>query len=216
MTGKMYGYARVSTDDQSLDIQREALRAAECTIIREEKVSGTSREGREQLQILIDFLDEGDTLCVTRLDRLARSLPDLIDIARQLEAKGAALHVLQQNIETATPAGRLFFQIMGAIAEFETNLRRERQLEGIAKAKANGRYKGGKLRFDPKVIRAQRAQGMGPARIARELGCSEGTVYRALKNGRKGCENDKSWPQHSPGRHQRGRPVCYRAVDTCR
>jgi DNA invertase Pin-like site-specific DNA recombinase len=177
---KRFGYARVSTSDQDLTIQHEQLSAAGCTIIRSEKVTGTKREGREQLQILLDFIQEGDVLVVTRLDRLARSISDLIAISQTLEAKGAALQVLHQNIETETPAGRLFFAIMGAIGQFETELRRERQMEGIASAKAKGVYKGRKRQVMPADVGALREQGLGASAIARKLGCSRKTVYRAL------------------------------------
>jgi DNA invertase Pin-like site-specific DNA recombinase len=177
---KRFGYARVSTSDQDLTIQHEQLAAAGCSIIRSEKATGTKREGREQLQILLDFIQEGDVLVVTRLDRLARSISDLITISQNLEAKGAALQVLHQNIETETPAGRLFFAIMGAIGQFETELRRERQMEGIAKAKAEGAYKGRRRQVAPSDVKALRAQGVGASAIARQLGCSRKTVYRAI------------------------------------
>jgi DNA invertase Pin-like site-specific DNA recombinase len=180
---KRFGYARVSTTDQDLTIQHEQLTAAGCTIIRSEKATGTKREGREQLQILLDFIQEGDVLVVTRLDRLARSISDLIAISQSLEAKGAALQVLHQNIETETPAGRLFFAIMGAIGQFETELRRERQMEGIAKAKAGGVYKGRLRQIATAEVHALRDQGMGASAIARRLGCSRKTVYRAISSG---------------------------------
>ena len=118
---------------------------------------------------------------VTRLDRLARRISDLITISQTLEAKGAALQVLQQNIETETPAGRLFFAIMGAIGQFETELRRERQMEGIANAKAGGVYKGRQRQVAPADVRALREQGLGASAIARQLGCSRKTIYRALE-----------------------------------
>ena len=153
---KRFGYARVSTTDQDLTIQHEQLTSAGCTIIRSEKATGTKREGREQLQILLDFIQEGDVLVVTRLDRLARSISDLIAISQTLKAKGAALQVLHQNIVTETPAGRLFFAIMGAIGQFETELRRERQMEGIASAKAKGVYKGRKRQVMPADVKALR------------------------------------------------------------
>ncbi len=135
-----YVYARVSTTDQDLTVQREALKAAGCEIIREEKVSGTSRQGREELQTLMDFLRDGDALVVTRLDRLARSMDDLSAIVRELQARGVALKVTEQQVDTSSAAGKAFFQMLGVFAEFETNLRRERQMEGIAKAKADGVY----------------------------------------------------------------------------
>lgn len=176
-----FGYARVSTEDQDLTIQREQLMAAGCTIIRAEKASGTSRDGREQLQILLDFIQPGDVLIVTRLDRLARSISDLIEISRTIEQKGAALKVLHQNIETETPAGRLFFAIMGAIGQFETELRRERQLEGINRAKANGVYRGRKPTVPREKVLELKSSGMGPAEIARTLEIGESSVFRVLR-----------------------------------
>jgi DNA invertase Pin-like site-specific DNA recombinase len=127
-----YGYARVSTLDQDLAIQRAALKAAGCEAIRAEKASGTRRDGRTELQILLDFLRAGDILMVTRIDRLARSLKDLQDIVHELKAKGVALKATEQPIDTGTAAGKAFLDMLGVFAEFETNLRRERQLEGIS------------------------------------------------------------------------------------
>lgn len=176
-----YGYARVSTADQDLTVQREALKAAGCEIIREEKISGTSRQGREELKTLMDFLREGDVLVVTRLDRLARSMDDLSGIARELQEKGVALKATEQPVDTSSAAGKAFFQMLGVFAEFETNLRRERQMEGIAKAKAAGVYKGRKPSIDvDKVKRLKQIDGMGATEIARELGIARTSVYRVL------------------------------------
>ena len=177
-----YGYARVSTNDQDLSIQRAALEAAGCTIIREEKASGTSRKGREELETLMQFLKTGDTLVVTRLDRLARSLEDLTGIARELQERGVALRATEQPVDTSGAAGRAFFQMLGVFAEFETNLRRERQMEGIAKAKAAGVYKGRKKSIDPsEVKRLKEEKGMGATEIAKELGIARTSVYRVLQ-----------------------------------
>ena len=136
------GYARVSTTDQDLSIQESALRAAGCDVIRAEKRSGTTTQGREELKTVLDFLRKGDVLMVTRIDRLARSIGDLQDIVREVRARGATLKATEQPIDTSTAAGKCFLDMLGVFAEFETNLRRERQLEGIAKAKAAGVYKG--------------------------------------------------------------------------
>ena len=176
----LFGYARVSTTDQDLDIQIAALRAAGCQTIRSEKKSGTNRESRTELQILLDFLREGDTLVVTRIDRLARSMKDLQDIVHELKGRGISLKATEQPIDTATAAGKAFLDMLGVFAEFETNLRKERQAEGIAAAKARGVYKGGKPRIDPEAVRKLAADGMRPAHIARQLGISRGTVYRFL------------------------------------
>jgi len=176
-----YGYARVSSTDQDLTIQVEALRDAGCSIIREEKVSGTSRAGRQELETLLEFLRDGDTLVVTRIDRLARSIGDLQDIVRTLKERGVALQATEQPIDTTTAAGKAFLDMLGVFAEFETNLRRERQLEGIAKAKAKGVYKGRKPSVDAERVKALRADGLGASQIARQLGIGRASVYRVLK-----------------------------------
>lgn len=176
----VYGYARVSTHDQDLSIQRDALKAAQCEIIREEKVSGTSRQGREELNTLLEFMRDGDVLVVTRLDRLARSMEDLSAIVRELQDKGVSLKVIEQPVDTSTAAGKAFLQMLGVFAEFETNLRRERQMEGIAKAKAAGVYKGRKATVDTAEIKRLHDEGMGATEIARTLKLGRTTVYRAL------------------------------------
>src|SRR5260370_9461263 len=130
------GYARVSTPDQGLSIQEAALRAAGCDVIRAEKRSGTTTQGRDKLRIILDFLHAGDALMVTRIDRLARSIADLQDIVRQVRARGASLKATEQPIDTGTAAGKSFFDILGVFAEFETNPRKERQLEAITNARA--------------------------------------------------------------------------------
>jgi DNA invertase Pin-like site-specific DNA recombinase len=174
----LFGYARVSTAGQDLAVQLDALKAAGCQTIRSEKKSGSDRNGRTELQTLLDFLREGDTLVVTRIDRLARSMKDLQDIVHELKGRGVALKATEQPIDTGTAAGKAFLDMLGVFAEFETNLRRERQAEGIEAAKARGAYKGGKPRIDPEAVRNLLAQGVRPAHVARELGISRGTVYR--------------------------------------
>ena len=176
----VYGYARVSTTDQDLSIQTEALKTAGCDVIRSEKVSGTSRNGREELERLMEFIREGDTLLVTRIDRLARSIGDLQDILRSLKAKGAALKATEQPIDTTTAAGKCFLDMLGVFAEFETNLRRERQMEGIAKAKAKGVYKGRKPSIDSAEVARLREDGLGASEIAKKLGIGRASVYRVL------------------------------------
>lgn len=177
----VYGYARVSTTDQDLSIQTEALKGAGCTVVRAEKRSATTTAGREELRTLLDFLRTGDTLVITRLDRLARSMGDLQDIMRELKAKGASLRATEQPIDTSTSAGKAFLDMLGVFAEFETNLRRERQLEGIAKAKAIGVYKGGKRQIDHAKIKELSGAGLGPSAIAAAVGCSRVHVYRILQ-----------------------------------
>lgn len=176
-----YGYARVSTTDQDLSLQVEALKRAGCEVIREEKRSGTTVEGRRELETLLAFIRQGDVLMVTRVDRLARSIGDLQDIVRTLRAKGAALKATEQPIDTSTAAGKAFLDMLGVFAEFETNLRRERQMEGIAKAKAQGAYKGRKASIDPAEVLALQAAGKGATEIAKALGIGRSSVYRALK-----------------------------------
>ncbi len=177
-----YGYARVSTTDQDLSIQREALERAGCAVIRDEKVSGTSRQGREELGTLMSFLREGDELVVTRVDRLARSIGDLQDIVRELRARNVALVATEQPIDTSTAAGKAFLDMLGVFAEFETNLRRERQMEGIAKAKARGVYKGRKPSVDAAKARRLKGEGLRPTEIAAALKVSRSTVWRVLKD----------------------------------
>ena len=176
----MYGYARVSTNDQDLTVQQTALKAAGCTKIRSEKASGTTAKGRTELAILLEFMGKGDTLVVTRIDRLARSIGDLQDIVRSLKAKGIALRATEQPIDTSTAAGKAFLDMLGVFAEFETNLRQERQLEGIAQAKARGVYKGRKPSIDRAKVLELDAKGLGATEIADELRIGRASVYRVL------------------------------------
>ena len=176
-----YGYARVSSIDQDLTIQQQALRAAGCRVIRAEKISGARRDGRTELQVLLDFVQPGDTLVVTRIDRLARSLKDLEDIVHELKGRGVTLRATEQPVDTGTAAGKAFLDMLGVFAEFETNLRRERQLEGIALAKTRGVYRGRKPSIDAAEIKRLREQDrLGPTAIARRLGIGRASVYRAL------------------------------------
>ena len=172
------GYARVSTDEQDTTIQMEALTKAGCEIIRQEKVSGTSTTGRKELAAILDFIRAGDTLVITRIDRLARSIADLQHIMIQLAARGARLQATEQPVDTSTAAGKAFIDMLGVFAEFETNLRRERQMEGIAKAKTAGKYKGRKPSIDPVEIKRLRSEGLGPTEIARRLKIGRASVYR--------------------------------------
>jgi DNA invertase Pin-like site-specific DNA recombinase len=176
-----YGYARVSTRDQDVGLQRAALAAAGCAVIRAETAGGGSRDGRGELQTLLAFLRPGDTLVVTRIDRLARSLKDLQDIVHDLKARGVALQATEQPIDTATASGKAFLDMLGVFAEFETSLRRERQMEGIAAARARGAYKGRKPSIDAAEVRRLRHdEKLGPAAIARRLGIGRASVYRVL------------------------------------
>lgn len=176
----LYGYARVSTSDQDLTIQQDALLAAGCEVIRAEKVSGTTTEGRAELRTLLDFIREGDTLVVTRVDRVARSIGNLQDIVRELRAKGASFRATEQPVDTSTAAGKCFLDMLGVFAEFETNLRRERQMEGIAKAKKAGVYRGRPATISAEEVRRLRAEGKGATTIAKMLGIGRASVYRVL------------------------------------
>ena len=174
----LYGYARVSSIDQDLALQRAALKAAGCQVVRAEKATGTRRDGRTELQTLMDFLRQGDTLVVTRIDRLARSVKDLQDIVHELKAKGVKLKATEQPIDTGTAAGKAFLDMLGVFAEFETNLRKERQMEGIAAAKARGVYRGRKPSIDAGLVRRLTAEGVGGTEVARRLGIARASVYR--------------------------------------
>jgi DNA invertase Pin-like site-specific DNA recombinase len=174
----IYGYARVSSTDQDLTIQGEALERAGCALVRSEKVTGTKLEGRTELRTLMDFMRPGDMLMFTRIDRLARSLMDLELIVKELEAKGVSLKATEQPIDTSTPAGRAFLQMLGVFAQFETSLRKERQLEGIAKAKEAGVYRGRKATIDADEVKRLLASGLGVSEVAKQLKISRMTVYR--------------------------------------
>jgi len=175
-----YGYARVSSSGQDLTIQVEALTKAGCETIRQEKVSGTSTQGREELKTLLDFLREGDELVITRVDRLARSIRDLQNIVYELDQKGVILSATEQPIQTNTSAGKCFLDMLGVFSEFETNLRKERQMEGIQKAKERGVYKGRKPSVDVEKVKELKAEGLGASAIAKQMGIGRASVYRAL------------------------------------
>ena len=178
--GKLLGYARVSTTDQNLSVQRQALAAAGVATIFEEKASGTKGDGRKELTKVLSVLGDGDALVVTRLDRLGRSLRDLANVAHEIEEAGANLKVLEQSVDTSTAAGRAFFGMLAVFAAFETDVRRERQMEVIAMAKRRGVYTGRKQTLDRGKVKQLAKDGMGPAKIARELGMARSSVYWLL------------------------------------
>lgn len=175
-----WGYARVSSGSQSLDIQIDELTRAGCEMIRQEKVSGRSTENRPELQLLLDFIRPGDELVVVRLDRLARSTLDLCKIVKTLEDKGASLRATRQTIETASPTGRLLVQILAVLAEFENEIRRERQMAGIAAAKEKGVYvsRGRTATIKPDDIHKLLDSGLSPTAVARALNIGRASVYR--------------------------------------
>jgi DNA invertase Pin-like site-specific DNA recombinase len=160
----------------------DKLKAAGCDVIRSEKASATTRSGRPELDTLLQFIRKGDILMVTRVDRLARSIGDLQDIMRALKAKGAFLRATEQPIDTSTAAGKCFLDMLGVFAEFETNLRRERQMEGIAKARAEGVYKGRRASIDTAAVRKLKAEGLGASAIAKQLRIGRASVYRLLED----------------------------------
>jgi DNA invertase Pin-like site-specific DNA recombinase len=173
----IYGYARVSSEDQSLEIQTEALQKAGCSVIRAEKRSGTTTEGRDELELILQFAQSGDVLVVTRIDRLARSIGDLVNIVSRLESKGVKLRATEQPVDTSSAAGRAFLQMLGVFGEFETAIRRERQLEGVAKAKKAGIYKGRPANLDrQKRIAALIATNTPWTTIMKIEGCARATV----------------------------------------
>lgn len=177
-----YGYARVSTTDQNPEAQRQALEAAGCQQVRVEQKSGTKLEGRTELATLLDFMRDGDTLVVTRIDRLARSIADLQTIVTTLRSRGVALQCTEQPVDTTTAAGKAFLDMLGVFAEFETNLRKERQLDGIAVAKANGVYTGRKRTVDRDAVRKLKSEGVSITEIAQRLNVSRQHVHRCLRD----------------------------------
>lgn len=176
----LVGYARVSSAGQSLEVQTDALRAAGCEKLFMEKESGTTTDNRKALADALEFIREGDCFIVTRIDRLARSVSDLETIVAKVKAKGAFLRAVDQPIDTSSPAGVAFLQMLGVFAQFETAIRKERQMEGIAKAKSEGRYKGRKPTVSVDQVKAMQAEGVRPVDIASKLGIARASVYRAL------------------------------------
>lgn len=174
------GYASVSTTDQDLDTQIGKLKAEGCEIVRAEKVSGVSRHGRTELATIIEFLRPGDELVVTRLDRLGRDTRDVLNIVHECEQKGAHVTVLDPRVSTRGEMGSVVFTMLGMVAQMERRFIKERQREGINKAKAEGVYEGGRRRLSWERVKEMHAAGAGPAAIARELGCSRMQVYRIL------------------------------------
>ena len=162
-----------------MTIQCEALKAAGCITVREEKVSGGSREGRQELETLLAFLRAGDQLIVTKLDRLARSTLDMLTLITDLGKRGVGVRSLaERDIDTTTAAGNLMLTVFAAVAQFERERIKERQAEGIKRAKENGVYKGGKPRIDRAEVARLKAEGLNPTQIAAKLGINRVTVYR--------------------------------------
>ena len=179
--GHLIGYARVSTIGQDTATQEAKLKAAGCTLIRTETVSGSSRNGRNELASILDFIRSGDVLIVVKLDRLGRNTRDVLNLVHELEEKGASLRVLEPAIDTGGPMGRMVLTVLGMVAEMELGFIRDRQRAGIDAAKAKGIYKGRPATFDRTRIVTLRKEGMGATEIAKAVGCKRGNVYKTLK-----------------------------------
>lgn len=184
MPSAIIGYARTSTLDQKAGLQAQLrdLQEAGCAKVFQEQVSSVDKN-RAELAKVLDYVREGDTLVVTKLDRLARSMADLVKIVGHLQEKGVALRVLALNLDTSTPTGKLMLNLLGSIAEFERELMLERQREGIAKAKEEGKYKGRAPTAKAKAaeVLQMRAEGKTVDQIVAALGVSRSSVFRILK-----------------------------------
>lgn len=182
--GQRVGYARTSTTDQKagLEAQLRDLRAAGCIKLFQEELSSVATK-RPELECCLDYLREGDILIVTKLDRLARSVADLVAITKKLKAKQVALRILAMNLDTESPTGKLMLNLLGSIAEFERELMLERQREGIAQAKAEGKYKGRTPTARRKAgdVKRLKAEGKTADVIASTLGIGRASVFRILR-----------------------------------
>ncbi len=176
------GYARVSSTDQHLDIQRETLTKAGCERIFEERVSGKNTNERAELLALMKFAKTGDHVVVAKLDRLARSTIDMLTIITDLGKRGVKFQSLAEPwANTDTPAAELMLTLMAGVAQFERGRIRERQIEGIARAKAAGKYRGRRRKVKAPDVWAALDRGLNPTDAAKELGCGRATVYRAIE-----------------------------------
>lgn len=181
----LIGYARTSTTDQKagLEAQLRDLNAAGCTKLFQEELSAASDSKRPELERALEFVRDGDVLVVTKLDRLARSVADLVSIMGKLKEKGVELRILNMNLDTSTPTGKLMLNLLGSIAEFERELMLERQREGIAKAQAEGKYKGRAPTAQRKAsdVLRLKAEGKTVPQIVEQLKVSRASVFRILK-----------------------------------
>jgi DNA invertase Pin-like site-specific DNA recombinase len=174
------GYARVSTTSQSTDVQKAALKAAGCNVIRAEHISGKTREGRDELKTILEFIRPGDVLVVHKLDRLGRNTRDVLNLVHELEQKGAHLRVLEPAIDTSGPMGKMVLTVLGMVAEMELAFIRERQRAGIDAAKAKGIYKGRPVSLDHAKVVQMKQEGRGATEIAKAMGCSRRAIYKIL------------------------------------
>lgn len=190
----LIGYCRVSTSDQNLNLQKDELKKFGCSKIYEDVASGAKSE-RAGLESAIDFAREGDTLVIWKLDRLGRSLRDLIEIVNRLEKSGVSFVCITQNIDTRTPSGKLFFHIFGALAEYERELIRERTKAGLTAARARGRKGGRKPAMNEEQIEQARAMMDNPKlkikSILKTLGISKATLYKYVPMGKSASEKKK-------------------------
>jgi DNA invertase Pin-like site-specific DNA recombinase len=176
-----YGYARVSSEDQDHSAQVEKLKAAACEVVRAEKASGASRDGRDEFAAMLEFMRAGDELVVVKLDRLGRSTRDVLNLVHELETKGAGLTVLEPAFSTRDAAGAILVTVLGMVAEMERKFIRERQQAGIDAAKAKGVYKGRRRSVPIEKVRELHGAGHGPSSIAAALKISRMSVHRALR-----------------------------------
>ena len=180
----LIGYARVSTQDQNLDLQNDALKAAGCENIYTDKMSG-SKKSRPGLEEILGFIRKGDTLVVWRLDRLGRSLKHLIQVLNQLDERGVYFKSIQESLDTSTPGGMLIFHVFGALAEFERDIIRERTMAGLAAARARGRKGGRPKKLSKKQIEMAKTLMEDPAipisELCETMGVSKATLYRYTK-----------------------------------
>ena len=193
--GEIVGYARVSSADQSLAIQLQKLEGVGCLKVFREKKSATRGSIRLRLRECLDWVREGNTMVVTRLDRIARSVLDLASIAEEIKSKGVAFRVLDQGIDTSTSEGRLMFNMLSAFAEFENDIRRERQQEGIERAKANGVRFGRKRLLSEKekaqIRKMRQNDGLTIEQLQQRFRVGRSTIYRALQPGKLGDRDCK-------------------------
>ncbi len=186
------GYARISRSEQSVDLQCDALLAAGCTRIFTDEMSG-ARSDRPGLKQALDYVRDGDTMCIWRLDRMGRSVANLIEVVAELERRGVALKSLNEEIDTSSPSGRLVFHVFSAIAEFERNLIRERVSAGLESARKRGRI-GGRpsavTAAKARSIRAMRAQGLSTSEILESAQISRATLFRFLRADAAKCSQE--------------------------